>query len=157
MKLDKIIEKLNSIKNGTCASITYKSELPLKAEFKKKGFVIEKITSKVVRFGVDYDNIASVIERRSDENYIPTERENNYVTIIKDKLYHNTKTERDYLRFSNFGSQKVKSFFRLNGEDIVELPTEYIIPSYFKKSGSIPEVQNIKIENVLEINNEVMA
>ena len=157
MKIEMIKEKLNSLKNGTCASITYKSELPVKAEFKKQGIVIEKITSKVVRFGVDYDNIKSVIERRADENYKPIERENNYVEIVKDKLYHNNKTNNDYLRFSNFGSQKVKFFFRFNGKDVVEIPREYVIPSYFNKNGSIPEVQNIKIDNVLEINNEVMV
>lgn len=157
MKLESIKAKLESLKNGTCANITYKSELPLKAEFKKKGFVIEKVTTKVVRFGVDYDNIKSVIERRADENYKPVERENNYVEIVKDKLYHNNKTNNDYLRFSNFGSQKVKAYFKLNGEIVTELPKEYVIPSYFNKNGSIPEVQNIKIDNVLEINSEVMA
>ena len=160
MQYNDIINTLNNVKNGTFCKICYASNLPVKATFKKQGIEIRKITTKRVRFGVDYDNINTVIERKAlNENKETIKRADNFEWIIEDKLSHNKNTGKNYVRFANCTNSKpINDYvFIDNGVETVidnlNDYADYIIPSYFKEGGTMPEVQNVCVDNIIAIKN----
>ena len=161
---EQIIEATNKVKNGTIARVTYRTEVPLKAEFKKQGYRLIKVTETSARFGVNYGKIASVIARnaeKSSEDVTP--RVNNYEWIIKNKVKYNTKTDKEYLVVANFNKgHHTKSKYILEGTFVGTIDmgnsidshyTHLVIDSYFKKSGSGSEIKTIAFDNILRINN----
>lgn len=158
---EQIIEATNGVRNGTIARVMYKSELPLKAEFKKQGYKLIKITETSARFGVNYGHISSVMER-NDTGYEPSNRTNNYEWVIPNKVKHNSKTDKDYLVLANFNKgHNTKSKYILYGSMAGTLNmgpsidpgyTHLVIDSYYKKSSTPCEVKTISFENILRIN-----
>ena len=159
LERDTIISSISAVKNGSFCRIKYKSELPLKAEFKKKGYRLVKITEATIRFGVDYEHIGSVIERKSAEGYQePAQRENNYSWIIENKVLHNSKTDKDYIRFATVkhGANKKTIYIVVDefNEDVIvenlnDEQKSYVQNSYWNRVA--PEVQNVLFENVISI------
>lgn len=138
--------------------IRYKSEMPVKAEFKKQGIRIIKVTEATVRFGVDYEHIGTVIERKSDESYTPAVRENNYEWVVENKICHNSKTDKDYVRFAtlNGGAHKKVIYILVDSleetydvETLTEEQMNYVQNSYWNRTT--PEVQNISFENIISV------
>lgn len=159
-----IIESIDRIHNGCLVRVTYKSEVPIKSEFKKQGYHITKITETSGRVGVNYHNIASVIARKSEslvEN--TTKRTNNYEYVIKNKVKYNTNTEKDYLVLANFNKgHHTKTKYIVYGSIVGtldcgdELPTGYkdMVQNYYlNREGSESEIRTIAFENILAINN----
>lgn len=165
MKREEIIRTVEAIKNGTINRVQYQSEMPLKAEFKKLGYKIIKITETSARFGVAYDNIKSVIDRKKadEENGIEKKpRVNNYEWVIKNKVKHNNKTNKDYVvlaKLNNHSNSKVK--YVVEGTMVGTLTMDgslsdaykkMVIESYFKNGGA--EVKTISFDNILKIGNK---
>lgn len=162
-----IIDEAKAAKNGAFLRIGYRTELPVKAAYKKQGIQFFKYTEMSVRLGVNYGNIASVIARKAEEGLVEAaQRANNYEWIVKNKVRHNTSTGKDYLYVANFnqGSNIHRCYIGLkNGEVFSIVPEdskmfqklneEYMIPSYWTKSSEIPEVMNISFENIHRIGN----
>ena len=162
---EQIIEATNKVRNGTIARVTYRSEVPLKAEFKKQGYKLIKITETSARFGVEYGRIASVIARKAEQalEESTTHRANNYEWVIRNKVKYNTKTDREYLVLANFnGGHHTKSKYILEGTfvgtidmgDTIDDAYEHIvIDSYYKRPDSYGEIKTIAFDNILRINN----
>lgn len=161
---EQIIESVNQIRNGTIARVTYKSEVPLKAEFKKQGYKLTKITETSARFGVSYGKIASVMARNAEQsNEEKTSRTNNYEWVIKNKVKYNTKTDKEYLVLANFNKgHHTKSKYILEGtfvgaidmgDSIDNHYTHLVIDSYFKNKDYAPEVKTVAFDNIIKINN----
>lgn len=158
---EEILETTKAIKGGRIVRVTYKTELPIKAEFKKQGYKIIKVVETSVRFGVNYHNIANVIKRKMEKE---TTRKvtNNYEWIIKDRIKHNTNTDKDYLVFATLpkgSNTKVK--YILYGSIMGtldlgdEIPSNYkciVLDSYFNRSNE-RDIQTVSFENVIRINN----
>lgn len=165
MNIQNIVEAINATRNGAMCRVEYKSEMPLKAASKKEGISIIKITESTVRFGVDYDNIGTVIERRSAEDYQPAHREYDRTWIVDNKVYHNNKNGTDYIRFANVNNHANKhaSFIvRTPDSEIIvsELTDEqkgHVIDSYWNKEHTTPEIQDIRAENIIRIGKAVLA
>ena len=160
---EQIIEATNRVRNGTLARVSYKTEVPLKAEFKKQGYKLIKITETTARFGVSYGKIASVIARNAERTLEEaTKRTNNYEWVIKNKVQYNTKTNKEYLVLANFNKgHNTKSKYILEGTFIGTIDmgdsidshyTHLVIDSYFKKSGNYGEIKTISFDNILRIN-----
>lgn len=162
---EQIIEAVSNVKNGCITRITYKTELPIKAEFKKQGYKIVKIVETSVRFGVDYFNIGSVVERKAkeaEEGKVPVVRKNPYEWIIDNKVKHHIEKDRYYVVAANLnGGHNTKSKYVLIGSAIGNLDmgdeidphyTHIVLDSYFKKSSSGGEVRTIAFENIIRIN-----
>ena len=157
-----IIKALSEIKNGTFVRVGYRTELPVRAEFKKQGISIIKVTETTLRTGVNYSNIKTVIERRSAEDYVPSSRTNNYEWVIRNKVAYNSKTGLNYAVFANSNNNNANTHFVMvtaNGvvpvtvNDIVE----YVQPSYFNKSNNgSNEVRYVKFANIFRIGNVVV-
>lgn len=161
LSTDDIINAVSSIGNGRMARICYKSELPVKAEYTKKGIKIVKVTEATVRFGVDYEHISTVIEKKKSDDYtIPAPRENNYRWTVENKVCHNDKTGKDYIRFAsvNQGANRkvlyivIDSMSETTTVESLDDGTKNMIQNSYWNKGNVPEVQNISIENVLRIN-----
>lgn len=162
MKRETILEIIESIGNGKIFRVGYVTELPVKAEFKKKGYRMLKVTETSCRTGVNYGNIATVKARKeNEETYTP--RTNNYEWVIHNKVRHNTRTEKDYLYVATLPKgHNTHSTYILEGtmvgtidmgDEIEDAYKHLLIDSYFKRNGLGSEVKNISFENILHINN----
>lgn len=159
---EQIISATKAIRGGSIARITYKTEVPIKSEFKKQGYKIIKIVETSVRFGVNYHNIASVIERKSNLEYVPTLRKNNYTWVVKNRIKHNDQTNKDYLVVATLPvghNTKVKYLIEGTfvgtidmGDSIDSHYQHIVLDSYFKKSSEMREIKNISFENIITIN-----
>ena len=161
MSHSEIINAVSAIKNGCMCRIKYKSDLPIKALYKKQGIAIVKITDVTARTGVAYEHLASVIARKSLPDYVtPLSRANNYEWIIPNKVAYNTKTLRYSIRIATVNkhnNRKVK-YMLIKENHVVEQISEltddikaYVQDSYWNRS-SAPEIQNISFENIIAIN-----
>ena len=162
METNKIIEAVKNIHGGNFARVYYKSEMPLKAIYKKAGWVIEKYTKTNVRIGVDYNNIATVIERKTNEK--PTERNytNNYEWVIPNRIAYNTKTGKYYLQIATSTSPCTVTRYKIQNDkgetffvdSLDDLQKQLIIDSYWA-SKPVSEIRKIQLDNVLGINKVV--
>ena len=159
---EQIISTTKAIRGGTIVRLTYRTDVPIKAEFKKQGYRIYKIVESSVRFGVNYGRIASVIARKSDENYQPIVRTNNSEGIIKDRIKHNNNTNKDYLVVATLpGGHNTKVKYIIEGTLVGTLDTgdtidshysHMVLDSYFKRQIETHEIKNISFENIIAIN-----
>ena len=102
MKTSKVIEIMKNTKNGTFGVVEYESELPVNKDAKNAGIKIYCKTKKMVRFGADYKNLVKDIASGEVKP-----RTNNYDWILENKVAHNSKTEKDYLRVSNINRKTI--------------------------------------------------
>lgn len=159
---DTIIEEAMKVRPGTLTRVGYTSELPVKAEYKKKGYRMFKIVETSVRLGVNYHNIASVIARKAEEGLKEAvQRTNNYEWVIKNKVSHNTATGKDYLYVANFNNghnTKTRYFIEGTfvgtidmGDEIDEHFAHLLIPSYWNRKSNGGEVRTISFDNIYKI------
>lgn len=159
MRYEDIFAKMSTIKNGTMARIKYFSEMPIKAAYKKQGIHLYKITEVTVRFGVNYNNIASVKARKS-ENANTNDYKTTYSWVdgFENKICFNENTGKNYVRFAylphgdnrhvNYEIVRIEETYTT--ESLSNEDKELVIPSYWNKRGTC-EVQNIAFEHIISI------
>lgn len=159
---EQIIEAVDNVKNGTIARVTYRTELPVKAAFKKQGYKVIKVVETSGRLGVNYHNIATVIARKAEQEMTESvQRANNYEWVIRNKVKHNTATNKDYLVLASFNQghhTRSKYIVSYMGEETtyssaVDTVKDLVINSYWTPGKTAGEVRNISFENILCINN----
>ena len=160
---EQIISAMKNVRGGTITRIAYKTDVPLKAEARKEGYTLTKIVETSVRCGVDYSNIASVIERRLSENHNLTSRRNNYEWVIRNRIKHNNNTDKDYVVVAILPKKHhTKTKYILSGtfvgtidmgDTIIDSYKDLVIDSYFKRAEESHEIKTIAFENVLMLNN----
>ena len=159
MEKNEIMTALDRIKNGTFVRVKYKSEMPVKAENKKKGISITKYSEATFRTGVKYSNIADVIAERETKE--PTEqkiRKNNDEVLIDNKAVHNTNTNKDYVCFATVkNNANIKSMYLIiiGDKKIIadKLNDEYkafLIDSALSER-KVSYVRKINFENIISI------
>lgn len=164
-----ILNEAARIKPGTITRVGYRTFLPVKAAYKKQGVEVMKVVETSVRLGVSYSKIASVIARRAEEGLKEAiERTNNYEWVLANKVCFNSKTSKYYLYAAslNGGHNTHAHYYVKHADGRIDSLTaqefksspyaeEYIIASYFKGSGSAPEVRNIAFDNIFRIGNVI--
>lgn len=164
---DVVINTIKKIGNGKIFSIGYRSEVPIKAEYKKDGLRITKFTEKCVRSGVNYNKITKVILKLAKKDcpeYTP-HVSLIYNWVVKNKVKYNSGTGKLYLYFatlskgSNTRTRYIidwpsKGIF-VTATDIKDSPYKNcILNSYLTKTeNNIPVVQTVSFENIYKINN----
>lgn len=163
MTLDReqIINAVKAVRGGTIARITYKTEVPVKAEYKKQGYKIIKIVEISSRIGVNYGKLPSVIARDSLSN--TNHKPSPYEWIVKDRICHNANTNKDYVAMVSFNkghNTKVKYVIEGTfvgaidmGNDIDNAYKHIVLDSYFKKGSNPSEFRTVSFENIIRINN----
>ena len=161
-----LVEAVNKTGNGRICRIGYRTELPVKAEYKKQGMSITKFTERSVRIGVKYSNIESVKQRLVDRIKATVVKTDNYLWRIPNKIKYNTKTEKTYLQVATLNKhhhthKKYLIIWPDKGiyvftDDIEDSPYKNcIINSYFTKKDNSnygSEIQNIVINNIYKFN-----
>ena len=165
-----ILNEAAKVKPGTITRVGYRTFLPVKAAYKKQHVEIMKIVETSIRLGVSYSKIASVIARRAEEGMKEAiARTNNYEWVLDNKVCFNTKTGKYYLYAASLnGGHHTRTHYMVkHASGMIEsmtaeefkksaYATEYVIPSYWKGNGDVPEIRNISFDNIYRINN-VMA
>lgn len=159
MTTNNIETKIAKLHGGSFVRVAYKSDLPLKAEYKNKGCIITKVTEKTCRFGVNYFHIETVKQKR-EKNGEPKPITNNYEWIIPNRVCYNTKTGKKYIAIANFKNSAIKTKYIITDEKLNvktvdklnDIAKDMVIASYFSDKKEIPEVQKICMDNVLSIN-----
>jgi hypothetical protein len=161
---EQIIEAVKAVRGGTITRVVYKTEVPIKAEYKKKGYKLTKIVETSARIGVNYGHIASVKAKNEEHPYTPSARTNNYEWVIKDRIRHNTNTGKDYVVLISFNKgHNTRVKYVLEGTMVgtidmgSEIDSHYrhiVLDSYFKPKSTPPtEIRNVAFENIIKINN----
>lgn len=156
--MSKLTEQLEKVKNGAFMSVEYKSHLPLKAEFKNQGYEVVKHSKIVVRTGVAYSHLTSVIEKKAkaEANPQPTvQRANNFSWIVDNRIKFNSKTGKEYLTVAVIPNRKaISSVYEVITPDGKQLCDTFdknlVIDSYWKDKDV--DVLTIATDNVLRIN-----
>ena len=160
---EEIIEAVKAVRGGTITRVTYKTEVPIKAEYKRQGYKLVKIVETTARIGVNYGHLPSVIARNEESNNESTQRTNNFEWIVKDRICHNIKTDKDYVALVSFNKghhTKVKYILDGTfvgaidmGDEIDRLYRHIVLDSYFKKSTNPSEFRRVAFDNIIRINN----
>ena len=161
MDYNELVRVMEAIRPGTMARISYKTELPMKAEFREQGYGIVKVVETTARFGVKYSNLKSVIAKRSAPGYIPSSKANNNIWLLENKISKNEKTGKIHVRFvpMPFGSNRKSTYVLVDsygnvfelGHDIPASFKGMVQNSYWSSKSCMPDVQTICVDNVLYI------
>lgn len=161
MPYETLFEVVKSIKPGTMARISYKTELPLKAEFRKQGYGLIKVVETTARFGVKYSNLKSVIAKRSAPDYVPSSKANNNIWLLENRISQNKKTGKIHIRFAPmpFGSNRKSTYVFVDsngrmfelGRDVPASFKDMAQNSYWDSKSCMPDIQTICADNVLYI------
>lgn len=153
MNLDSIKNAMCKVRPGTFTRITYMTQLPLKAEYKKRGYEIIKTTSITSRFGIHYGNINGVEPKENNEKKI-----NNFFWVdgFKKNICFNTKTEKYYLcTYPTSKGTNSKSTYCIKFPDgsfhggMKTVDKDMVINSYWNKSST--KMMRINIDNIIKI------
>lgn len=152
MLLNDLMKKLDSIKNGAFTRIAYESEVPVKAEFKKQGMVIRKVTEKTCRLGIRYGNLSVVKNAEPKPDKKP--RKNNYEYVVKNKITHNSSTNKDYLDVYSCKNDNKRIHYVVSYKgkvvNVEHLPKGFVIDSYCKKSDD-SVLKRVNVENIIKV------
>lgn len=147
--MNKNIEKIALNKKGQFASLEY-----TKACKVEKGSPEIIKTTKVlnVKIGCSYDALKSTQEAKGVETRAEAEKLNtglrgfqwiNYPTILK-----SIKTDKHYIRLETAKNTKFNTVYRVNGVEVDKAEIEQYLQSSEKRSGNIPVVMNIGVDDI---------
>lgn len=157
--MSKLTEQLSKIKNGTFMSVEYKSSLPVKSEYKKQGVEITKYSKIVVRTGVAYSNLKSVIERRAKETATDAQpkvqRTNNFSWVIENRIKFNSNTNKEYVALAVVPKMRaISSRYEVKTADGIvscdSFDKNLVIDSYWTDKNV--DILTIATDNILSIN-----
>ena len=135
---------------GAFHGVTYENHLKLSN--KHAGNTLVAVSNYVGRFGVDYYNIASTIERLGED--AEHQKANGLQAEIDNILYHNAKGE-PIIRFAPNWNAPHSKVYILNGEEVSKealLEMGYTKSElHIKEGGNPPEVINLKPNQITEI------
>lgn len=153
MTIEMIKDLLNNVKPGVFTRLTYQTELPLKAEYKKQGYRIVKVNSITTRFGIHYGNIKEVKEREGSDS---SEKVNNFKWVMKNNLQYNSNTDKYYLctyptKRGRNGSWRYVVYLPdgVTFDGLSDINRDWVQDSYWNKKST--NMMKINIDNVLKI------
>lgn len=153
--MNDIIDKIKNLRNGTMFRITYKTDMPVRASFKKDGVKIVKVTSVVTRTGVNYDHIGYVIKAKANGEITDSTKTNNYSWVVPNKVAYNSNTDCTYLRIAPIKNGTSKTYYLVtkNGtSEKVDRLDEETMTMMTKMSGShVAPVKMIKLDNIISL------
>lgn len=151
MTVNNILNSLKSIKKGAFTRLVYRTDVRLSAKAVKEGYKVFKTTSMTTRFGINYNNLKSVKLRKSDENYVPSNKAPKFEKI-NEFIFKSVNNDTLYLvNFPTSKGRNSKSSYEIekNGVPVefsFELFNSLVTPSYFKNRSSSHDMLTIKVE-----------
>lgn len=148
MKYDILKKVVTGKQKGSFSSMVWERQLPVKKAY--SGHIITKRSNGVVRFGVEYDNMKSVQQKRAD-GILPSENAgltwgewSMYPYFIKHK--GNT-----YLRCTESPNNKVQTEYFLDGRKVFkEEISSMCLKSAFNNHGEM-DCFTVNIDNIISV------
>lgn len=151
MTAKELQEKILKLRKGSFQKLSWGRELKLYKKYENEGIKITKISEGIVRFGVEYDNMKSVQQKR-ESGELPQDNQglNGLEWILYPYLLKNPKTKKEYIRVNTTGN-RIRTRYFLNGKEISrEVAEQYCTASNFSNGNPI-EVFNVGIENIIAV------
>lgn len=152
MNKNMLIAKLQNKNKGQWFTLSWISDLPIKAMYKRDGIVVNKRTTATVRFGINYANMASV-QAKVEQGY---ELKHDLPWGQWSPQYPGILIEHkgsEYLRVYN-SPNKPRSEYFVNGKPVtIEMLRllGYVQDSYWKRSSEKIDCFTVKVENIESI------
>lgn len=149
MNFDRLAKKVMHMTAGAFTAMTWQKELPVKATYKNT-VKVTKVTTGVVRFGCNYENLKATAEKRADgtlpaENTgLPWGTWNIFPYFIK----HN---EKDYVRCTVSHNNPMRSVYYINGRTASKEECEMYCTKSAFGNGVVPDILTINVDNVIKI------
>lgn len=157
MEYNEIINRVENIKPGVFKRFTYKTELPLKARYKKDGYKVVKVTTMTSRFGIHYGNLKSVKEKSLNKTLRAiVNKEKAFSWIVENRICYNKNTNKLYVCSypCKSGKNSSSNYILIKDDQAnitdIEGIKEYVTPSYFTKKND-SSMMRIAIENIVSI------
>lgn len=146
-----IIKHLMHLKGQFC-SITYRRPLKLLKEYVNKGMVGEKLTSMMVRAGVDYTHIQNVIEKNESGELKSDGLLRGRKWIFFPYILQSEKTGKLLFRFYTVKGKRANSRYFIDGNEVAEevLPTYCLSSEYREREGTL-DCFDLPIETILNV------
>ena len=152
MNAKELQELILKLPKGSFQKMKWGRELKLYKKYEGQDIKITKVSEGNIRFGINYDNIKAVKEKR-ENGELPQENQglNGLEWVYAPYILRNPKNGREYIRVSTIKDNPIKTRYFLNGEEITkEQAKEYCTASNFG-SGNPLEVFNVGIENIIQV------
>ncbi len=136
-------------KKGKMSSLTWRKNCKT---YKGVEDIIEKETkASSVQIGAAYDNCKRVISGRADGT-LPEQNVglNGLEWVSYPYILKNPKTDKEYVRITLTANSKFNSTFFENGVEVQKSEIIDKLTSAEKRSGDMPLVMNIPLENIIE-------
>lgn len=147
MELSELCDRVARIIRGTFVRATWQSVVPTP---KKDGHIVIKVTTGIIRLGVDYRNIASVQAAGLGTNPLPGEDQWKYFPyIIEGKSGLKLRITR-----VNNPIRHPHSYYLVDGKKMTKdevVATGYVAPSYLEPHSVDSPIFTVKVENVLAL------
>ena len=151
MNLETVKEKIINAKKGVFQNLKWQKELQLYKKYQNEDIKIIKISEGTIRFGIEYDNIKAVQNKR-ENGELP--QDNQGLNGVEWILYPYILKGKNsiQLRVNTIKNCPIKSKYFMNGVEITkEQAQEYCTASNFGTHTNDLEVFNVKIDNIIEL------
>ena len=117
MNIKNLVEKLNTYKPGTFISVSWEKDIS-SAKAKKQGTEVRKKCKGVVRLGINYNNIKSIIDSLPTFDDKEFKKESWFTHCEDNRCLVKSKKdeEKKYLQIFTVPGCKIKSSIEVNGE-----------------------------------------
>ena len=156
LKQEEIMSTVKNIPGGRMVRIGYRTEIPLRAEFKKSGMIAYKLSETTVRVGVNYEHIRSVQVAKALGELSGGYQKTSHWVIPNRVLVHN-ENNTHYLSVASIPNAATKTKYILidmTGKEM-EVDKQYLVPlatkAFSTVSGSKPAKYNVRFENIYRI------
>lgn len=140
------------LKKGQFANVEYAR--PCKV-LKGAPEIVKTTKAYNVRIGAEYDALKTTLEAKGVNNKTEAHAVNNGLNGMEWVTYpyilRSLKTGKEYIRLETAKNTKFETVYTMNGKVVEKAEIEGYLQSSEKKSGSLPSVMNIGIENIKEI------
>lgn len=155
-----IFHRVLNLTPGSFVRISYRTSVPVKSQYKKDGYTIEKVVDETTRVGIDYHKIGPVMEMDQMGGQ-KTTRKSNIHWYIKKYFLINEETEDKYLAIYPMvkNSHRKETYIIKTPDttivtDDVDVVREFVIGSYWTRKFSFQK--SIKVDNILKIGGYVV-
>lgn len=147
MTLSELCEKIAIIIKGAFVPATWQSTVPTP---KKDGHIVIKVTTGVVRIGVDYSHIKTVKEAGLGTNPLPGDDKWKYFPyIIEGKNGLKLRLTR-----VNNPIHHPHSYYLVDGKKMTKeevIATGYVAPSYLQPHSPDSPIFTVRVENLISL------
>ena len=139
-------------KKGQFTNLTYAR--PCKT-LKNAPEIIKTTRAYNVRIGAEYDALKTTLENKGVETKEEAHALNNglkgFEWVIYPYILKATKSGKEYVRIETAKNTHFETVYSMNGREVTKAEIETYLQASEKKSGEMPTVMNIGIENITDI------